>query len=211
MVLAGGLARRMGGNDKALLQIDGRPMIAYVLEALAPQVDAIIINANRNKEYYTGYGYPVVSDTVDGFAGPLAGVERGMALAETPYIITVPCDSPLLPTDLVSRLREALDQENAEVAMVHDGTRAHPVFALISVALYDSLTRWLASGERKVDRWYEQHQLAIADYSDHPECFINVNTPEDHDRLLAVRSHFDHSSERSSQGSRIPSGDQSDC
>jgi len=179
LILAGGRAQRMGGQDKGLLPLAGQPLVAHVIAALAPQVRDIIINANRNAEAYSIQGYRVFADAVGGYCGPLAGMDGGLGLAATPYLLSVPCDSPFLPAALSQRLYAALTEADAEIAVVHDGEWMQPVFALITRGLRSSLSRFLASGGRKIDRWYAQHRLAIADFSDVPKAFINLNTPEE--------------------------------
>lgn len=183
VVLAGGKARRMGGLDKGLAELAGKPLIAWVLEGLAPQVGAILISANRNLDAYRRLGYPVVADDLTDFQGPLAGLASGMAVAATPWILTVPCDGPRVPPDLVSRLAAALDHESAEIAVATDGLRMQPVYALIPVDLARSLNAFLSEGERKIDRWYARHRVALADFSHRPGAFANVNAPEDRARL----------------------------
>lgn len=189
VVLAGGRARRMGGQDKGLVTLAGRPMVEHVLEVLRPQVGTILINANRNAARYAQYGYPVVADRDGDFSGPLAGMASAMAEAPTPFIVTVPCDGPLLAADLVSRLTLALARDQADLAVAHDGERMQPVYALLPVRLLPSLERWLAAGERKIDSWYALHQVALADFSDRARMFINVNTPEDRDSVTAQLRH----------------------
>jgi molybdenum cofactor guanylyltransferase len=179
LILAGGRAQRMGGQDKGLLPLAGQPLVAHVIAALAPQVCDIVINANRNAQAYSSQGYRVFADAVGGYCGPLAGIESGLRLAATPYLLSVPCDSPFLPPALGQRLYAALTEADAEIAVVHDGEWMQPVFALITRGLLSSLSRFLASGGRKIDRWYAQHRLAIADFSDTPEAFVNLNTPEE--------------------------------
>lgn len=183
VILAGGRGRRMGGRDKGLVEINGVPLIEHALSAVAPQVGKIIINANRNSEEYRRYGFPVVSDTMADYQGPLAGFASTMAVAETPYISTIPCDSPLLPPDLVQRLALALKSEDAELAVAHDGERLQPVFALIGVELLPSLQQFLDRGDRKIDLWYAEHRMARADFSDIPEIFLNINTPGDQQQI----------------------------
>jgi len=183
VILAGGQARRMGGEDKGLVALGGRPMIEYALAALEPQVGDLLINANRNHERYAGYGFPVLADRQSGYCGPLAGMVSAMAAACTPYLATVPCDCPQLPGDLVERLAHALGRDDADIAVAHDGERMQPVFALIKTGLIDDLESWLDSGERKIDRWYARHRVALADFSDCPQTFENVNTPEERDAL----------------------------
>jgi molybdopterin-guanine dinucleotide biosynthesis protein A len=179
VILAGGRATRMGGQDKGLIELAGRPMIAHVLAALAPQVEWLVINANRNLDRYAGFGWPVVRDDDTGFLGPLAGLAAGMRAASSALVMTAPCDCPLLPPDLASRLHDALEREDAEIAVPHDGARLQPVFMLVRRALTDSLEAYLAGGGRKIDRWFEHHRLAQVDFSDRPDTFVNVNDPEE--------------------------------
>jgi molybdenum cofactor guanylyltransferase len=185
VVLAGGQARRMGGQDKGLIALAGRPLVAHALDILRPQVDALLINANRNLERYAALGVPVVSDRVGDFFGPLAGMAAALEAASTDAIVTLPCDSPLAPPDLAQRLLAALERETAELAVAHDGMRLQPVFALVPKAQSASLHAFLETGERKIDRWYAQHRMARADFSDCPEAFANVNAPEDLQALEA--------------------------
>lgn len=179
IILAGGRATRMGGMDKGLVELAGRPMIAHVLAALAPQVDRVIINANRNLDRYAAFGWPVAPDEDSGFLGPLAGLAAGLSAATTPLVLTAPCDSPLVAPDLVARLYSALENEAAEIAVPFDGERLQPVFALVRRELRDSLAAYLGGGDRKIDRWFAQHRLARVDFSDRPENFVNVNDPDE--------------------------------
>ena len=179
VILAGGRATRMGGQDKGLVQLAGRPMIAHVLAALAPQVEWLVVNANRNLDRYAAFGWPVVRDEDTGFLGPLAGLAAGMRAASTALVMTAPCDCPLLPPDLASRLHHALEESGADIAVPHDGERLQPVFMLVRRALKDSLEAYLGSGGRKIDRWFEHHDLAEVDFSDRPDTFVNVNDPEE--------------------------------
>lgn len=177
IILAGGRATRMGGTDKGLVELAGRPMIAHVLAALGPQVECVLINANRNRERYAEFGHPVIADLDDGFLGPLAGLAAGLQAAATPLVLTAPCDCPLLPADLAARLRAALAAADADIAVPFDGERLQPVFALVKRELAGSLAAYLAGGDRKIDRWFARHRLAQADFSDRPETFVNVNDP----------------------------------
>lgn len=179
VILAGGKARRMGGQDKGLVPFSGRPLVEWVIEALKPQVQGLIINANRNLERYADYGYPVMTDEIDGFQGPLAGFAGAMTAVETPWILTLPCDGPFPPPDLAARLASALIEETAEIAVARDAARMQPVYALIPVALAPDLNAFLNAGERKIDRWYALHRTALADFSDRPGCFANINSAED--------------------------------
>jgi molybdopterin-guanine dinucleotide biosynthesis protein A len=192
VILAGGRGQRMGGVDKGLIPLAGKPMVTYVLGALRPQVATILISANRNLDQYAAFGCQVATDTVGEYHGPLAGVASAMEIAETRYVITVPCDSPLVAHDLVARLYRALSQENAEISVAHDGERMHPVFALLRCDLLSSLQEYLQSGQRKIDRWFAHHKLVIAYFTDEPDTFVNVNNPEERaaiaTRLSQVRT-----------------------
>jgi molybdenum cofactor guanylyltransferase len=179
VVLAGGQGRRMGGRDKGLVPFRGRPLVQWVLSALRPQVATLIISANRNREVYEAFGYPVIADRVAGFQGPLAGFASAMAEMRTPWMVVVPCDGPFLAPDLVERLRAALRREGAEIAAVTDGMRMQPVYALIPVTLAPSLNAFLAAGERRIDLWYGRHRVALADFSDRPGSFTNINSEGD--------------------------------
>ena len=183
IILAGGKARRMGGEDKGLVEFAGRPLAAWVIDSLRPQVSTLLINANRNHDRYAHFGYPVIADAMADFQGPLAGFASALAAAQTPWIVTVPCDGPYPAPDLVERLCNALAAHDAELAVASDGRRMQPVYALIPRVLAPSLEAFLASGERKIDRWYAQHRTAIAEFSDRPDCFANINSAEDAERL----------------------------
>jgi molybdenum cofactor guanylyltransferase len=183
VILAGGRGRRMGGRDKGLVEIGGKALIEHVISIIAPQAGKLVINANRNGEEYRRYGYAVVSDSMSGYQGPLAGFASAMASAETPHIVTIPCDSPLLPDDLVQRLIDAMHDAHAQLAVAHDGERLQPVFALIGVRLLASLQQFLQRGDRKIDLWYAHHEMALADFSDCPNMFLNLNTPADQETL----------------------------
>ena len=179
LILAGGLARRMGGTDKGLVVLEGRPMISYIIDALSPQVDSIMINANRNISTYQEYGYPVISDELEDFQGPLAGMASGLKHCKTDYIVTVPCDGPVLPDNYADILMQAATQANSSISVAFDGNRLQPVYALIHRDLLNDLNDYLGAGERKIDRWYDKHQFAKADFSSCVEMFTNINTPED--------------------------------
>jgi len=180
VVLAGGRGRRMGGEDKGLVRVHGEAMVVHALRGLAPQVGELLVNANRNQERYAELGgCDVVADADGNYAGPLAGMASAMQRATTRYILTVPCDSPLLIPSLGERLFGALAADDAEISVAHDGTRMQPVFALLDCALRQSIVDYLASGERKIDTWYAQRRLALADLADYPDMFLNINTPED--------------------------------
>ncbi len=186
LVLAGGRAQRMGGQDKGLVEVNGRPMVEYVLAVLRPQVSRIVINANRNQDRYAAYGCEVLADELSGFQGPLAGIATALASSTSTYLLIAPCDSPLLPVDLGPRLHQALVAQGADIAAAHDGARLQPVFSLLRSELLDSLRSFLAAGERKIDRWYACHVLAVADFADQPDAFLNINTPQER-AALALR------------------------
>jgi len=176
IVLAGGQGRRMGGVDKGLVLLDARPLVAHVIERLAPQVGALIVNANQNAERYGAFGHPVVPDAVAGFAGPLAGLHAGMTAVATPFVVTVPCDSPFLPGDLVARLAAALDSAKADLAVARTFDQPHPVFALVRCTVLPHLAAFLASGGRKIDAWYATIANVEVAFDDEAEAFRNINT-----------------------------------
>ena len=177
IVLAGGLGRRMGGVDKGLQPLRGRPMVQWVLERLRPQVDEVLINANQNLETYAAFGHRVVPDDIAGFAGPLAGLHAGMKAAAHPLIATVPCDSPFLPQDLISRLQSQLGSNDLAVAKT--GEQPHPVFALVRRHCLESLEAFLAQGGRKIDAWYAALQVVEVSFDDEAAAFRNINTREE--------------------------------
>lgn len=185
-ILAGGRATRWGGQDKGLLMFATRPMVAHVVERFAPQVDHLIINANRNLDAYRSFGWPVISDEEEGYLGPLAGLASALGEAQDPWVATVPCDSPLLPVDLVRRLCATARDSGANVVIVDDGERLQPVFALVKATLLPALRRYLQSGERKIMTWFNRQNLAAADFSDCQEAFENINRPQDRARLEAI-------------------------
>ena len=186
VVLAGGRATRWDGRDKGLIQVSGRPMISHVLDALAPQVGQVIINANRNLDEYRAFGLPVVTDASRDFLGPLAGIASGLAAARTEWVAITPCDSPLLAADCVGRLVSACeDDARTDIAVAHDGERIQPVFALIRRGLLEDLDAYLESGGRKIDLWYGQQRMQLVDFSDNLDNFLNINRREDRDMLEA--------------------------
>ena len=185
VILAGGKARRMAGRDKGLISIAGKPMIEYVIEAISPQISHLLINANRSQNDYAHYGFPVIADAPAGFHGPLAGMASALQVTETAYMLALPCDSPYAPCDLAQRLYESLLSENAEISVAHDGRRLQPVFCLLKRSLLPSMRAYLESGERKIDRWFARHNMAITDFSDKRQAFININSREDIVRIEA--------------------------
>ena len=179
VILAGGKARRMGGEDKGLIELNGRPLLDYIIAGLRPQAGHIIVNANRNLDRYREFGHPVVADMMGDFFGPLVGMATGMQAAATPLILAVPCDSPFVPAHLCVTLRAEMEKMDAEISVAHDGIRMQPVFALLRCELLPGLLSYLSEGGRKIDTWYEQQRLALADFSASPDIFLNMNTPSD--------------------------------
>jgi molybdopterin-guanine dinucleotide biosynthesis protein A len=170
----------MGGVDKGLQLLHGKPMVAHVLARLTDQVGEIVINANQNLDAYRAFGYPVVSDDVAGFAGPLAGLHAGMKAASHPLVVTVPCDSPFLPADLVSRLMKALQKNDLAVAKT--GHQPHPVFSLVRTGLVGNLEAFLLRGGRKIDAWYGALKFVEVPFDDEADAFRNINTREELER-----------------------------
>ncbi|MES2938065.1 MAG: molybdenum cofactor guanylyltransferase MobA [Pseudomonadota bacterium] len=191
LILAGGRATRMGGSDKGLQNFRGMPLALHTLMRLQPQVGGVMLNANRNLSAYESFGVEVWPDSMPDFAGPLAGFLTGLERCETPYLATVPCDTPLFPADLVARLAEALEREDADIAMAaareEDGQlRAQPVFCLLKHGLMESLVRFTSEGGRKIDAWTAQHRTAVVAFDrpqDDARAFFNANTLAELHRL----------------------------
>jgi molybdopterin-guanine dinucleotide biosynthesis protein A len=160
-------------------------MIEYIIAAFKPQTSKLLINANRNHEVYSSYGIEIIADNLSGFCGPLAGMASALQTIKTEYMVTAPCDSPFIPADLVQRLATAIENESADISVAHNGDRIQPVFCMLKKSLAQSLNGYLAKGERKIDRWFEQHNYAVADFSDVPTTFDNINTPEDIENALS--------------------------
>lgn len=179
LILAGGRGSRMGSVDKGLQAFRGRPMIAHVLERFAPQVDEIVVNANRSLDEYAALGHRVVPDAIDGFAGPLAGLHIGMTHASHPLVATVPCDSPFLPTDLIARLASAMHLQGADLAVAKTFDQPHPVFCLTRASLAPHLQAFLTSGQRKIDKWYATLKVVEVPFDDEEAAFSNINTVEE--------------------------------
>ena len=197
LILAGGRGARMGGIDKGLQNFRGLPLALQTLMRLQLQSQPpqeVMINANRNLAAYESLGAAVWPDTLDGFAGPLAGFLTGLERCETPLLLTVPCDTPLFPLDLLERLQQALHDEQADLAMAaareEDGqVRPQPVFCLLKLELLDSLVAFTQRGGRKIDAWTGQHRCAIVPFDrtdDAPEAFFNANTHEELQKLESL-------------------------
>jgi molybdopterin-guanine dinucleotide biosynthesis protein A len=188
LILAGGRGSRMGGVDKGLQNFNGIPLALHTLMRLGPQVETVMINANRNLSAYESFGASVWPDASADFAGPLSGFIVGLERAETPYVLTVPCDTPRLPLDLAQRLSVALVQENADIAMAagqetnaqgETEVRTQPVFCLLRIDLLESLVKFTQAGGRKIDAWTAQRRTVVVPFdapSDDPHAFANVNT-----------------------------------
>ena len=182
VILAGGQGQRMDGRDKGLLVVKGKPLVAWLIERIQPQVDEIFISANRHHEQYAAFGYPVLQDTLTGFAGPLAGLGTALRAATNPLILCVPCDTPLLPTNLVARLYAGLIIGNRPIAVAQTGAQIHHAVMLCQRELSAHLEKFLASGERKVAYWQAQLQTSFVDFYE-TEAFMNINTPAEMDLL----------------------------
>ena len=189
LILAGGRGSRMGHVDKGLQPFRGVPMALHVMMRLSPQVGTLMINANQNLAPYEGFGVSVWPDELAGFAGPLAGLQAGLSHCDTPYLVTAPCDSPFLPTDLVARLSQALLIEDADLAVAVTGEgdtrQAHPVFCLLKSTLLPHLTAYLQGGGRKVDAWYASLKVVEVHFGDEA-AFRNINTLEDLRKFEAI-------------------------
>ena len=166
----------MGGVDKGLKLLRDKPLVQWVIERFAPQVTELLVNANQNIDAYRALGYRVIPDVISGFAGPLAGLHRGLVEADYDLVATVPCDSPFLPADLVARLYEALDWHGAQLAVARTGDQPHPVFCLCRKSVLPGLTAFLAGGGRKIDAWYAALKVAEVAFDDEPDAFSNINT-----------------------------------
>lgn len=183
LILAGGQAQRMGGIDKGLIPFHEKPLIESAIAKLKPQVQTIVINANRNITKYAGYGYPVIMDETPDFSGPLAGFSAGLKVCKTPYLLTAPCDSPLLPNNLAQNL--SAEMERGDFQLVYASSKeadgkvwAQPVFCLMRANLQDSLASFLLKGDLKIDRWFKELRSSTVIFND-PQVFANVNTPEE--------------------------------
>lgn len=176
VILAGGLGTRLDGDDKGLVAIDGRPMVSYVIERFAPQVNSLVINANRNLERYREFGFPVIPDVIGDYFGPLAGIGAALAHAGSGRVACAPCDCPFLPNDFVTRLAVAMDKAGADVAFAVSDGRPQPVFAVLECSLLESLTACLNDGGRKIMAWYHTLDAVAVDFTHDPAAFANINT-----------------------------------
>ncbi|GAO34971.1 molybdopterin-guanine dinucleotide biosynthesis protein A [Sulfuricella sp. T08] len=184
VILAGGRARRMGGVDKGLALLNGRPLVAWVLERIAPQVDELFISANRNFDQYRLFGHPALPDVSPDFQGPLAGLLRGMTESAHPLILSVPCDTPFLPGDLVGRLSVALEESGADIAIPVCGGQIHRAVCLCRCSLLPGLENFLAQGGRRVGEWQSMLRRVEVPFNDE-QAFLNLNTADELTRLGA--------------------------
>lgn len=177
VVLAGGKARRMGGADKGLLELDGKPLWKHVADTLAPQLETVVINANRHQDIYQQSGLKVIPDSLADFPGPLAGMLSVLQQEKGDWFLFCPCDTPYIPCNLVARLKA--QRSSAPVVWVHDGERDHPTIALVNRSVEPFLQEYLRSGERRVMVFMRQAGGHAVDFSDFKQAFVNVNTPEE--------------------------------
>ena len=179
LILAGGLARRMNGQDKGLILYQGRPLIEHLLSAFAPQVQSLIISANRNQTHYLQYSNQVYQDEYGDFSGPLAGIATALKHCQTDWLACTPCDAISLPADFVQRLYQQAKQEQALIAIAHDGTRLQPLYALLHRSLLTDLENYLNNNKQRVTQWVMQQNPAITDFSENAGDFRNINCLED--------------------------------
>ena len=184
VILAGGLARRMGGGDKPMREIAGKPILSHVIERVGPQCDTLVLNANGDAARFAAFGLPVVADTVEGFAGPLAGILAGLdwaAAQEAEWLVSVAGDCPFLPRDLVARFHDAQTRNDADLVVAQSDTQSHPVVGLWKVSLREDLRHALVEeGLRKIDRWTARYKLVSVEWAIVPyDPFFNANAPED--------------------------------
>jgi molybdenum cofactor guanylyltransferase len=179
LILAGGRARRMGGQDKGLILLDGKQMIEHCIARLLPQVGQVFISANKNIEQYDRYGFSVLEDKFGHFEGPLAGLLRAFEYSKDTPVLVVPCDAPFLSTELARRLLESYEETKTSAVIPHDGDRLQPLFGLYAPDVVSSLTEYLTSGQRKVETWVTSLPHAVVDFSNEHESFMNINTESD--------------------------------
>lgn len=179
VVLAGGLARRMGGQDKGLVELGGRPMASWAVDAVKPHVHTMVINANRNHDAYSAMGCAVVADRHEGHIGPLAGLSAAIHQLDTDYTFMCPCDSPFVDSTLINLLGHACLTHSSDIAVASDGIRMQPVFCMVHKRTLESLDEYLESGERKIDRWYASQKMIEVDCSDYADSFRNINTEDE--------------------------------
>lgn len=176
VILAGGMARRMGHQDKGLVLFKGQPLVSYAIAAMRPLVDGLLINANRNIARYQALGFPVVSDQTDTFDGPLAGLLAAMRHSPTEVLLVMPCDSPFMQTAQLQRLLDSRSESGSGVAVAMEAGRWHPVFLAVKTNLCEDLQTYLAEGGRKMETWLARHNPVLVEFGEQPELFLNINT-----------------------------------
>lgn len=179
VILAGGKGSRLGGRDKGLLEWQGRPFIEHLLQAIEPVTQNIIINANQNIEVYQRYGYPVISDVTADFAGPLAGMLAALRSADTPYILSLPCDAPLVSADIVEKFCDVHEEKKQGLYVASTAEGMQPVYAMINHALADNLQQYLADGGRKARDWMKANDAVVVEFDQPASMFVNINTESD--------------------------------
>ena len=182
VILSGGRSSRMQGEDKGLILLNDKPLIGYVVDVVDGRAGRLLISANRNIDAYQQYG-EVISDELTDFQGPLAGIAKALSVVSTPYLLVLPCDSPLVNETVIDRLIKCMADKDMDICVADDGTHIHPTFALIKTSLKDNLLAFLDSGERKLGLWIEQNNFQKVDFSDQPKVFINLNNPQDFDKI----------------------------
>lgn len=181
-IIAGGQSRRMGSGDKGVKPLQQKMMITHVAERIAPQCSSIVINANSVPDEYRALGYPLIGDSISGHLGPLAGVLSVLESCEDELVMTLPCDTPLIPTDLVERMHQMLLQSDSDICTVEAGG-LHPIFMLLKRKLAPSIRTYLEAGERRVGYWLKQQNYCVVDFNDQADAFSNINTPEEFERI----------------------------
>ncbi|WP_311350913.1 molybdenum cofactor guanylyltransferase MobA [Aggregatibacter segnis] len=176
VILAGGQAKRMGGVDKGLQPLQGKPLFQFIYDRLHSQVEHISVNANRNQAIYAVAGLPVFGDNIEGFQGPLSGILTALERSETDFVLFVPCDSPFFPDNLLEKLKSAVVFHGVSIAYVHDGEREHPTFCLMARSLKEKLAAYLATGERRMLQFMRQNGAVSVDFSENKAAFTNINT-----------------------------------
>ncbi|MBE9516378.1 MAG: molybdenum cofactor guanylyltransferase [Proteobacteria bacterium] len=182
VILAGGRGQRMGGEDKGTVTYKGRPLVEHVIAKLAPQLDQLVISANRNIDFYKQYDYPVLADDIGDYWGPLAGIATAMKFCQSDLLLISPCDTPNLPDNLLQRLTDVMEEKRVDVVMAQDEDHLHPVITLVKCSLYDDLVAYLRRGERKAMKWMQSQNWAATRFPDQADCFANINSLDDIDQ-----------------------------
>ncbi len=182
VILSGGRSSRMQGEDKGLILLNDKALISYVVDVVEAKVGRLLISVNRNIESYQQYG-EVIKDELADFQGPLSGISKALNETTNPYLLIVPCDSPFISEVLIDELIRSMYENEVDICVADDGAFIHPTFALIKTTLKDNLLAFLDSGERKLGLWIEQNNFEKVDFSDQPKLFINLNNPQDFDKI----------------------------